>query len=165
MWRYSRSNLMTKKPAWRDPCGLCRFPGTTVDEFLADRGGFEPPIRYSRIHAFQACAFNRSATCPALLAESPTGSKVGYSSRESTSSAYLPRSRPEAAAPAAGVRRLFQSLTPLRFQATPETSGGSTRRAASSWHTSCVTPKAVSSWHTSLLPRLWGHVSEYRCRF
>src|SRR5690606_40284616 len=31
---------------------------------LADRGAFEPPIRYSRIHAFQACAFNHSATCP-----------------------------------------------------------------------------------------------------
>src|SRR5690606_13300353 len=34
--------------------------------FLADRGGFEPPIRLSRIHAFQACAFNHSATCPDL---------------------------------------------------------------------------------------------------
>ena len=34
---------------------------------LADRGGFEPPIRYERIHAFQACAFNRSATCPFSL--------------------------------------------------------------------------------------------------
>ena len=33
-------------------------------DILADRGGFEPPIRYERIHAFQACAFNRSATCP-----------------------------------------------------------------------------------------------------
>ena len=31
---------------------------------VADRGGFEPPIRYERIHAFQACAFNHSATCP-----------------------------------------------------------------------------------------------------
>ena len=40
---------------------------TTWNQFeivLADRGGFEPPIRYERIHAFQACAFNRSATCP-----------------------------------------------------------------------------------------------------
>jgi hypothetical protein len=34
---------------------------------MADRGGFEPPIRYERIHAFQACAFNHSATCPIRL--------------------------------------------------------------------------------------------------
>ena len=34
---------------------------------MADRGGFEPPIRFERIHAFQACAFNRSATCPFSL--------------------------------------------------------------------------------------------------
>ncbi len=34
---------------------------------MADRGGFEPPIRYERIHAFQACAFNRSATCPTFF--------------------------------------------------------------------------------------------------
>src|SRR3546814_15052919 len=39
-------------------------PVFILDELLADRGGFEPPIRYSRIHAFQACAFNRSDTCP-----------------------------------------------------------------------------------------------------
>ena len=31
--------------------------------FIAERGGFEPPLRY-RKHAFQACAFNRSATSP-----------------------------------------------------------------------------------------------------
>jgi hypothetical protein len=36
-------------------------------DLLADRGGFEPPIRFERIHAFQACAFNHSATCPFLL--------------------------------------------------------------------------------------------------
>ena len=39
---------------------------------LADRGGFEPPIRYERIHAFQACAFNRSATCPKRVREALT---------------------------------------------------------------------------------------------
>ena len=37
-----------------------------VQVIMAGRGGFEPPIRYKRIHAFQACAFNRSATCPTL---------------------------------------------------------------------------------------------------
>ena len=29
---------------------------------LAERKGFEPSIRYKRIHAFQACALNHSAT-------------------------------------------------------------------------------------------------------
>ena len=32
---------------------------------LAERVGFEPTIGYSPIHAFQACAFNRSAISPA----------------------------------------------------------------------------------------------------
>ena len=32
---------------------------------LAERAGFEPAIRFNPIHAFQACAFNRSATSPA----------------------------------------------------------------------------------------------------
>ena len=31
---------------------------------MAERGGFEPPIRFCRIHTFQACAFNHSATSP-----------------------------------------------------------------------------------------------------
>ena len=30
----------------------------------AERGGFEPPIRFWRIHAFQACLFNHSSTSP-----------------------------------------------------------------------------------------------------
>src|SRR5438105_608085 len=37
----------------------CGAPDTT----LAERVGFEPTIRF-RIHAFQACAFGRSATSP-----------------------------------------------------------------------------------------------------
>src|SRR5690606_18936846 len=44
----------------KNPCNL-GFAGVGC---MADRGGFEPPIRYERIHAFQACAFNHSATCP-----------------------------------------------------------------------------------------------------
>src|SRR5471032_2536893 len=32
---------------------------------LAERGGFEPPIGYEPIHAFQACDFNHSSTSPA----------------------------------------------------------------------------------------------------
>ena len=31
---------------------------------VAEGEGFEPSIRFWRIHTFQACAFNRSATCP-----------------------------------------------------------------------------------------------------
>ncbi len=31
---------------------------------MADTEGFEPSIRGYRIHTFQACAFDRSATCP-----------------------------------------------------------------------------------------------------
>ena len=31
-------------------------------KFVAERKGFEPSIRFWRIHAFQACAFDRSAT-------------------------------------------------------------------------------------------------------
>ncbi len=30
---------------------------------MAERGGFEPPIR-RRIHEFQSCAFDHSATSP-----------------------------------------------------------------------------------------------------
>src|SRR3984893_5105135 len=41
---------------------------------VAERVGFEPTIGYSPIHAFQACAFNRSAISP-----SRTGRKFsGY---------------------------------------------------------------------------------------
>lgn len=33
---------------------------------LAERGGFEPPIGYSPIHAFQACDLNHSSISPAM---------------------------------------------------------------------------------------------------
>ncbi len=32
----------------------------------AERGGFEPPNRFRRLHAFQACLFNHSSTFPWL---------------------------------------------------------------------------------------------------
>lgn len=32
--------------------------------FLAERGGFEPPIGYEPIHAFQACDLNHSSISP-----------------------------------------------------------------------------------------------------
>src|SRR6266513_4199170 len=43
------------------------FSGTSWDllgQVLAERVGFEPTIRYQRIHAFQACALSRSAISP-----------------------------------------------------------------------------------------------------
>jgi hypothetical protein len=33
--------------------------------YVAERGGFEPPVEYYPTHAFQACAFSRSAISPA----------------------------------------------------------------------------------------------------
>ena len=32
--------------------------------YLAERGGFEPPIGYEPIHAFQACDLNHSSISP-----------------------------------------------------------------------------------------------------
>ena len=37
-------------------------------QILAEREGFEPSIREHRIHTFQACAFDRSATSPTRAA-------------------------------------------------------------------------------------------------
>ena len=34
---------------------------------FAERGGFEPPKRFWRLHAFQACLFNHSSTSPILV--------------------------------------------------------------------------------------------------
>ena len=39
------------------------FRGFSLED-VAVRSGFEPEIRYSRIHAFQACAFSHSAISP-----------------------------------------------------------------------------------------------------
>ena len=35
--------------------------------YLAVRGGFEPPIRDDRIHAFQACSFSHSDISPHIF--------------------------------------------------------------------------------------------------
>src|SRR6185312_2761290 len=59
-------------------------PKEGPDWLLADKRGFEPLIRYERIHAFQACAFNHSATCPARRALSAR-TKVRYFSRSPAS--------------------------------------------------------------------------------
>jgi hypothetical protein len=36
--------------------------------YLAEREGFEPSIRYKRIHTFQACSFSHSDTSPDYIA-------------------------------------------------------------------------------------------------
>jgi hypothetical protein len=41
------------------------------DECLAEREGFEPSIRFGRIHAFQACALDRSAISPVVAGRCP----------------------------------------------------------------------------------------------
>ncbi len=38
--------------------------------YLAEREGFEPSIPFWSIHAFQACALDRSATSPYLFCRS-----------------------------------------------------------------------------------------------
>ena len=45
-------------------CFYCNFEclRTIANGLLAERKGFEPSIRYERIHAFQACDFNHSST-------------------------------------------------------------------------------------------------------
>ena len=42
----------------QDICSIKKAP------HYAERGGFEPPIRFRRIHAFQACLFNHSSISP-----------------------------------------------------------------------------------------------------
>jgi hypothetical protein len=44
--------------------GLARPISLVCDEMMAERVGFEPTIRGYRIHTFQACAFDHSATAP-----------------------------------------------------------------------------------------------------
>src|SRR5690606_661580 len=52
-----------------DPTGLVR---TLMEGPVAEREGFEPSIRGCRIHTFQACAFDHSATAPhAAVARRP----------------------------------------------------------------------------------------------
>lgn len=45
--------------------------------FYAERGGFEPPIRFWRIHAFQACLLSHSSISPQLCALN-CGAKVCF---------------------------------------------------------------------------------------
>ena len=35
-----------------------------LQDSVAERGGFEPPIRFWRIHAFQACLLSHSSISP-----------------------------------------------------------------------------------------------------
>ena len=62
--------------------------------FLAERVGFEPTIGYSPIHAFQACAFNRSAISPAAI-----GANYRCACEHCDRTAHGATSSPEPAAP------------------------------------------------------------------
>src|SRR3954466_11520343 len=84
--------LAASQPDPRDPSSdrlfsdaLCAFGRGPRQAVLAERVGFEPTIR-CRIHAFQACAFGRSATSP----ESWVTSSVSGRTR-STAPRILPR--------------------------------------------------------------------------
>jgi hypothetical protein len=35
-----------------------------INDLMAEKGGFEPPLGYYPKHAFQACDLNRSSTSP-----------------------------------------------------------------------------------------------------
>ncbi len=61
------ANQVDQTPPWArkrriTPCYQCVGRGRLVHK-MADRQGFEP-WRRCRLHAFQACAFDHSATCP-----------------------------------------------------------------------------------------------------
>jgi hypothetical protein len=44
------------------------FNINALKHMLAEREGFEPSIRYKRIHTFQACSFSHSDTSPESIA-------------------------------------------------------------------------------------------------
>jgi hypothetical protein len=56
--------LMKSNIPARTRSGRAKFQSFSVEKEVAVRQGFEPWIRGYRIHAFQACAFNHSATSP-----------------------------------------------------------------------------------------------------
>src|SRR5215217_7486495 len=69
--------------------------------FLAERGGFEPPVGYEPIHAFQACDLNHSSISPdgftsQLLAKPPIITRILGSTRVSC---YLHRFCPSSPRP------------------------------------------------------------------
>ena len=61
----------------------------TIDKTrqMEEGKGFEPSIRYERIHAFQACALNHSATPPKNYKLSNINQKMG----EATKTNHLPQ--------------------------------------------------------------------------
>src|SRR4051812_35540386 len=80
--RRGRASLRQGYKSKRPPEGGLAFVS------LAERGGFEPPIGYEPIHAFQACDFNHSSTSPAL--PSPLGEAANYSKDSREYQHYLP---------------------------------------------------------------------------
>ncbi len=62
-----KKRLENKKPA--SALGLRRvFEHLWIlkNVFLAEKGGFEPPVGYEPTHAFQACDLNHSSISPTL---------------------------------------------------------------------------------------------------
>ena len=69
----ARNSLPSRSPWYGMPaqseqnCAVCGARQSEVRELVdcvAEREGFEPSIRGYRIHTFQACAFDHSATAP-----------------------------------------------------------------------------------------------------
>ena len=55
-------NYFSQQSKKKDPLIFSGSLGIT-----AERGGFEPPIRFWRIHAFQACLFSHSSISPSAF--------------------------------------------------------------------------------------------------
>ena len=65
------TRVMKKRSKAPEPilfnANLCKVDTKDLESLLyelSEKGGFEPPIREYRIHDFQSCAFNHSATSP-----------------------------------------------------------------------------------------------------
>ena len=51
-------------------------PAERIGGSFAERGGFEPPIRFWRIHAFQACLLSHSSISPVDYLAGGLGNRV-----------------------------------------------------------------------------------------
>src|SRR5260370_31216552 len=71
---------------------------------LAERVGFEPTIRF-RIHAFQACAFGRSATSPCSLTSSAREKNLSTARCIPLPALLCPLERDDSVADRGGCRR------------------------------------------------------------
>ena len=56
--------LCTARPIKKPRPKTVQGSSTLIDTIIGGQRGIRTPDTHKRIHAFQACAFNRSATCP-----------------------------------------------------------------------------------------------------